>query len=266
MPEPVNEWTVADGITLHLLQDEYPAGVSVMTLVLENRSDLAMSYGGGWNYEKWIDGKWQPLANKENMGWTAEAYYLFDHSKATFKVSTAALKEKLTPGLYRVTSCFSLFTAKDDYNLHRGGEGFVEHPPYQLEFLVSSNAASEAKVKDNWLDKRNLPEIEDWEWYAPTVPITMYTNFSKTVWGGKQLSDGIMVLCWKERSVNESLSMDDRFKLDVFDRKTGEFFNVIKDPVVLPEGDITETDNGFSVTTETGRAEICFENGDWVVK
>jgi len=67
---PNNTWTVAEGITLKLLQDSYPPNTNTMTLVLENRSDSIMSYGKGWYFEKFKHGKWRRLKIMQQNAFT----------------------------------------------------------------------------------------------------------------------------------------------------------------------------------------------------
>ena len=47
LPEPVTEWTVTDGITIRLMNKEFPVGVEQMTIIMENRTDQVMLYGNG---------------------------------------------------------------------------------------------------------------------------------------------------------------------------------------------------------------------------
>ena len=44
-PEMVTVWSGWPGVTLSLLQENYPVGVQEITLVLDNRSEMEFDYG-----------------------------------------------------------------------------------------------------------------------------------------------------------------------------------------------------------------------------
>ena len=102
-PDPVSAWTIAEGITASLLQDAYPAGTKTLTMVLENRTDLELTYGEALAFHKYVDGQWQD-ATREDAAWHDIARILQPHSTGTFSISTGALAQPLDEGLYRITS------------------------------------------------------------------------------------------------------------------------------------------------------------------
>lgn len=139
---PLNEWTVTDGITLHLLQDAYPVGVKSMTLILENSSEKVMLYGEGWYFEKKTGDTWIEAKLKDDIAFHQLGYTLEAHDRKTMIILTSILEETLSPGLYRVTGMGPLSVADNPEELHAGGEK-TDFPPYQLEFTVTYGAADE---------------------------------------------------------------------------------------------------------------------------
>lgn len=129
-PDPVSVWTIAEGITASLLQDAYPAGTKTLTMVLENRTDLELTYGEALAFHKYVDGQWQD-ATREDAAWHDIARILQPHSTGTFSISTGALAQPLDEGLYRITS----------------EEMWIEPdktvPGFQVEFRVASGAQPE---------------------------------------------------------------------------------------------------------------------------
>lgn len=264
LPQPVNEWLVEDGITMHLLQDEYPVGTKTMTVVIENRSDRSMLYGEELRYEKWVDGNWTKVEEKGGTAFHLIGYTSFDHSRSTFTISTNILKEPLSEGLYRVIGC-DLLTAPDDENLTYKGNGAEERQPYQLEFYIKRDAHAEDKQADPWPNKLKLPDKEDWEWYAPYVPTILYENHYKVIWFGAENEAGVEALCWTEGDYRTAtLDAEGRLKLDIFDRKTGEIFNVITEAIVKPGDNTLIADEDFIVETDQGLLRIICSNGTWI--
>ncbi len=259
LPAPVNEWTVLEGITLHLTQDEYPVGVENLTVVMENRSDQLLTYGNGWTYEKWKDGEWVSLKNSENAAFTSEAYVLFDHTRAEFTASTFALEKPLDAGLYRMTGCALYIIVPDDENPDE--EEYIEYPAYQLEFVVSEDAEVEQQ------DDGARPAKEDWEWYTPYACLDLYQQKGYTVWQYiKDAPDGqlLAVLYREDTPENEVLEEGALLMLDLFDRTTGEAYTVFGRPSVTTGG-VTASDGGFDAATADGNYYVGRSDGEWVV-
>lgn len=262
----MNEWTVSEGITMRLLQDGYPEGVEHMTIVMENRSGTMMSYGQGWTYEKYVNGEWVSLKNREDAAFTSEGYMLFDHSRATFAASTFALAEPLTAGLYRMTGS-TVFMIETDPEAP-DEERYVKMPAYELEFTVSAGAAPEPEETPAGSGANGLRNKEDWEWYTSGDCISLYESRGYTVWecmtGGDDSS--LLAALYRENTPeNEILAENATLMLDVFDRTTGETYTALGKPAVycgtvaaLPEG-------GFTFDTVNGKYSLTREGGEWTV-
>lgn len=247
--EPVNKWTVTDGITLYLEQDEYPVGIEKMSLVLENRSDNVMLYGQGWSFEKYEENEWKILASKENYGFTMEGYTLYDNDKMIFPIYTTYLKDKLDEGLYRVTGC-SLRVASDDRNLSYGMD-YVDYPEYQLEFIVSKDAPEPVKIEEANLHGWDLPIKEDWQWYTPWECENMYERVGMSMQRIVQGKNGLIAILYHDgSSESKSQSIGDKLMLDLFDRKTGKHFKVFDSPTVETQWVTADETSGIRIHTE----------------
>ena len=253
---PNNLWTVTDGITLRLSQDSYLPGTTVMTLILENHSDSVMSYGQGWHFEKYINGKWCELKYKDNYGFTMEGYTLNEYDKQTFYVSAGILSEPLGIGLYRVTGC-ELRVAANDENLSYGGD-FVHYPPYQLEFTISETAAEEPERKQP--EALQIREKEDWQWYTAWDIYATYKNAGMTDWATVKGTNGLVAVLYRENTPeNEILNIGDKLMLDIFDRKTGKRHEVFAE-LKVEYNNVSIYQDGFKV--DCGDLYYCFINND----
>lgn len=253
LPAPAESYEVCEGITLRLAQREYPVGVQSLTMLMENRGDSVMLYGNGWSFERWQDGGWQPLENRENAAWTAEGYTLMERSMASFNISTFALKEPLKEGLYRATGC-ALRVAEDDGNLSYGGE-YTEYPPYRLEFLVKEGACPEPPPAEDGEEPGGLPHKEDWEWHTPWELLSHYEGRGRCVWQYMQEDSGLMAMLWREGSVSDGLNAGDKLGLAIGDRATGRIWEVLPRYTLEQDG-IRAVEGGFAFDTERGEVYI----------
>ncbi len=270
LPEPVNEWTVTEGITLRLMNSEFPEGVERMTLIMENRTDQMMLYGNGWSFERYEGGEWAPLPNREDVAWTMEGYTLFDHKQDIFNVSTFALQEPLTEGLYRVTGC-TLRVAGDDENLSAGGS-YTDYPAYQLEFAVRKDALPDRGWPEVTPAPGTLREKKDWEWYTPWEGLNLLENRGESVWQLVGDESSLTALLHRPNTTeNEYFNEGDLLALQLFDRRTGELFPVC-DPttkemlLVEPDNVTPETGGGFHIEAEDGAYYAGKRNGEWVLE
>lgn len=250
-PEPGNTWTVTDGITLRLMNSEFPEGVERMTLIMENRTDQVMLYGNGWSFERYEEGEWVPLPNREDAAWTMEGYTLYEHKRDVFHVPTSAIQETLTEGFYRVTGC-TLRVAADDDNLNYGGD-YTDYPAYQLEFAVTKDALPDRGWPETSPAPGTLREKEDWEWYTPWDGLRLMENRGQTVWQFTQ-SDGedglVALLCRPNAPEYEYLNEGDLLSLYLFDRKTGELYAAVEELAVEQDSVLPGEQGGFFVEIE----------------
>jgi len=260
LPEPVNHWTVCDGITLHLQQDAYPEGTETMTLLLENRSDRVMLYGEGWSFSRWENGEWNPRPTRENAAFNAIGYQLYGHSRGELTLSTFLLKDPLTEGLYRITGC-TLRVANDGENLGYGGE-YTEYPAYEVQFSVTADAQAEPPRAQTQPDQ--LPPKEDWEWYTPWAPLSVCEAQGYSVWQYVQDEQGLMALLLRENTPeNEMLKQGDLLQLRLFDRKTGDFFVCFDTPAVKTDRVFALDEGGFSIFAAEGQFQAGRNGSEW---
>ena len=239
-------YTVTDGIALSLEYDNYPENVQSMKMILENRTDNVMLYGKGWSFEKYVhnpDGEdtWEKVETKGDTAFTAEAYTLYEYDKQTFTIPTSFLKKGLSEGLYRVTGC-SLTVTEDEENLIFGGQ-YTDYPPYVLEFSVSKNSTSPVNYEDV-KGGPALPKKEDWQWYTVWNAVQLYRQNGMMVWQVVKDDTGLVALLYREDTPeNEYLNKGDVLKIDIFDRKTGEFYKVFDEPYAETDS-VTPLENG----------------------
>ncbi len=254
-----SEWEVVDGITIRLLQDDYPEGTERMTLVMENRSDRVMLYGNGWSFERYEDGEWKPLPNREDAGFTMEGYTLYEYRKDTFHVSAFALAEPLTEGTYRVTGC-TLRVA-----VHYGGV-YEALPAYRLEFTVSKDAPPEPEQPEETAPPGGLAPKESWEWYTAWEGLALFEGQGRHVWEIQADGHGLAAfLCRPGGPDGDVLNEGDLLTLHLFDRKTGEICTVFDVPTVEIGAVTPLPDGGFSVSAPEGEYTLKKDDGEWSV-
>lgn len=129
-PEPEPVWTAAEGVTFSLLRDTCPANTARLTLIVDNRSGGELSWGTYESYEKYVDGRWEPIPYPEDTGFRDLAFVLEPNAVRTVPLTGLALLPPLEEGLYRVTG--SAVTA---------GEEAL--PPWQVSFRVAAEAPPE---------------------------------------------------------------------------------------------------------------------------
>lgn len=262
---PRDLWTVTDGITLRLMQDSHPPGTAYMTVVLENHTDSAMIYGQSWTFEKYKNGAWQKLKTIENYGFTDLAYTLYEHDKNTIKIGTWFLKKPLNAGLYRITGC-SLRVAPSGKKLSYAWN-YEEYPPYQLEFTVSKTAPAEpVDTAEDQLAPWRLPEIEHWQWYTPWDCWNLYENAGMQVYQCSQAENGLMAVAHRTEAIRD-INIGDLLLLDLFDRKTGQRYEVFSEPTLEypTEDKLVPYEGGFKITL--GDAHYyCFVNEGGLVE
>ena len=131
-PEPETIWTIREGMTLFLLQSEYPIGVEKLTLVLDNSSELELDYGIHFSVQKYRDGGWQEEDFPEALFFADMLYTLPAKSVATMELNIGLLGRPLDEGLYRVVG-----------ERVWVGEDRQESPAWHVDFRVTADAQPE---------------------------------------------------------------------------------------------------------------------------
>jgi len=248
LPEPNNLWTIKDGVTARLMQDSYRVGTTEMTVILENRTDDIFFYGNGWSFSKYIDGKWCRL--DENGGGDNDLILnlLVDHYSATIHVTTWHLKEPLDSGLYCLNGASYFEVRGLDENFEYKYDR-VKYPPYQLEFIVSETAAPEptSESKKEPDQPWQLPEIEDWQWYTQADCIMMYyIDVGLMVRQVVRGDNGLFAALYQESPYVQKFFSENKYFLDIIDRKTGKRYEVLTQPAVGLDK-VTPYKHGFKV-------------------
>lgn len=103
-PEPETVWEVPGKAKVSLLQSEYPAGSEKMTVVFENTGAVELGYGLEFSCEKFVNGQWSKVEFADGIAFAEILCIVEPHSVRTEELNwSAALREPLTEGLYRVT-------------------------------------------------------------------------------------------------------------------------------------------------------------------
>ena len=232
-----SSYNISDGITAYLEFDNYPKDVKNLKVYLENKSDNIMLYGNGWSFEKYTDGKWESLETKENYGFTAEGYMLYEYDKNEVIIPLSHLKKSLSEGLYRVTgSNISIGKNNEDISSYKDVSGYV------LEFKIEKNSSSPpySEISEDTTK-------EDWQYYTPYDVEKIYTDNGLSVWRYINSGSRYIALLYRENTPeNEYLNEGDKLLLDIFDRKTGEIYTVYSNPEVLINS-VTAENNGFNI-------------------
>lgn len=153
-PEPETVWTLPEGITLSLLQSDYPVGVEKLTLILDNSTDLTVGYGEDFFIQKYIDDEWQEIAFQEDIIFSADLYMVQPHSVRTMPYHTVRLTRSLDEGLYRITGG-SLWIGEHLW----AGEERAESPAWHIDFRVTADAQPEPDYA-LYISSQPIPTVE----------------------------------------------------------------------------------------------------------
>lgn len=147
-PEPETLWTSPEGVTVSLLQDAYPPGTETLTLLLENQSGLELDCAVGASYEKYLDGRWEPLPAGKAMFMpdVLERVQARSLTALALSVGRPQLAEPLSEGLYRVTG----------NGLWLGGEMVKD---WRVDFRVTADAQPEPDYAV-YVSRRPIPAME----------------------------------------------------------------------------------------------------------
>ena len=147
-PEPETVWTLSEGITLSLLQTEYPVGVEKLTLVLDNPTELELDYGLHFSVQKYRDGGWQEEDFPESLFFADMLCALPAQSVATMDLPVGLLGRPLDEGLYRITGS-SLWI----------GDEHAESPAWHIDFRVTADARPEPDYA-LYISSQPIPMVE----------------------------------------------------------------------------------------------------------
>ena len=146
-PEPETVWTIREGMTLFLLQTEYPIGVEKLTLVLDNSTELELDYGIHFSVQKYRDGGWQEEDFPETLFFADMLYTLPAKSVATMELNIGLLGRPLDEGLYRVVG-----------GPVWAGEDRQESPAWHVDFRVAADAQPEPDYAV-YISGQNIPAV-----------------------------------------------------------------------------------------------------------
>jgi len=207
---PQSTWTVTDGITYKLMQDSFPPDVEEITVIMENRSDMVMRYGGGYFFERYWGGMWHMVDRlNHDLAFFDLGYSLAEYSRDTFTIQLTSAPLPLTGGLYRVTGLNDLELAPGNRDI-REIEDFEEYPPWQLEFRISRGADDAPEDE---------PGKRDWEWYmvGDVYDSDLVKKISLFVTG----ENGLVAVLIEDGVPGSADTAGNRYTMEIFDRKTG---------------------------------------------
>ena len=131
-PEMVTVWSGWPGVTLSLLQENYPVGVQEITLVLDNRSEMEFDYGEHFSCQKFVDGAWQPVEFQDKVFFHDIAWILEADSVRKLRLNMGCLEQPLDEGFYRLTG-----------EIIYRADSMAELEAWQLDFRVKAEAQPE---------------------------------------------------------------------------------------------------------------------------
>lgn len=115
----VDENKSLNNITMQVEQDTIsPKG---LTIILTNKTDEEVTYGGYYLLEKKQDGKWYelpPILKEGEYGFTAIAYIIEAQSQAEMQVDWKELYGKLGSGDYRIVKDMLVGIEEDTYETY----------------------------------------------------------------------------------------------------------------------------------------------------
>ena len=147
-PEMVTVWSGWPGVTLSLLQENYPVGVQEITLVLDNRSEMEFDYGEHFSCQKFVDGAWQPVEFQDKVFFHDIAWILEADSVRKLRLNMGCLEQPLDEGFYRLTG-----------EIIYRADSMAELEAWQLDFRVKAEAQPEPDYA-MYISKKPVPTVE----------------------------------------------------------------------------------------------------------
>lgn len=147
-PEPVTVWSGWPGVTLSLLQENYPVGVQKLTLVLDNRSEMEFFYGEHFSCQKFADDAWQPVEFQDKMFFHDIAWVLEADSVRKLRLDVDSLERPLEEGLYRLAG-----------EIVYQADTMKKAEPWQLDFRVTAEAQPEPDYA-LYISKEPIPTVD----------------------------------------------------------------------------------------------------------
>ena len=93
-----------DGISIQTEKKQYTISVDEIKVIFHNASDDKVEYGNVFYLEKKVNEKWLNLKFKENISFSLPAYNLPSFEKKSNTYSLEVLRDKLSPGEYRLVT------------------------------------------------------------------------------------------------------------------------------------------------------------------
>ena len=147
-PEMVTVWSGWPGVTLSLLQENYPVGVQEITLVLDNRSEMEFDYGEHFSCQKFVDGAWQPVEFQDKVFFHDIAWILEADSVRKLRLNMGCLEQPLDEGFYRLTG-----------EIIYRADSMAELEAWQLDFRVKAEAQPEPDYA-MYISKKPVPTVD----------------------------------------------------------------------------------------------------------
>ncbi len=95
-----------EGITIKTEKTQYPFSADEIIIIMENNNNSSFNYGLLPSIEKNIGGKWDKISYKKDLAVNAIEPGINSNSEKKESFSLSILKEKLSPGKYRITLTF----------------------------------------------------------------------------------------------------------------------------------------------------------------
>ena len=164
----------------------------------------------------------------------------------------------LASGLYRVVSAGMEVSPDYKYSVYGDRSSVVKYPGFMLKFLITETAGPEpVDLPTGWpAENSDLPEAGDWLWYQAGHVRLAYENAGMAIKGGVFGKNGFVAVCCSGKN---EYGAEGLYKLEIFDRKTGERYAVFSEPAV-EIGDVAPYEDGFIIKTDG--SYYCFINGD----
>lgn len=162
----VTVWSGWPGVTLSLLQENYPVGVQEITLVLDNRSEMEFDYGEHFSCQKFVDGAWQPVEFQDKVFFHDIAWILEADSVRKLRLNMGCLEQPLDEGFYRLTG-----------EIIYRADSMAELEAWQLDFRVKAEAQPEPDYA-MYISKKPVPTV-DGCLVTDRLPVYLINNTGK---------------------------------------------------------------------------------------
>ena len=244
----MSSFTTSSGVTICLESSILSPEAECINVVYENPTDTTHMYGTHFFVDRSLgNDEWTRVEFEENLAFLDIGLRLEDHDIKRQSFTLSHFQEPLTKGLYRLN--IPAFGADLEFEIRADGA-----LPEALPFLPQ---------QESTMDMTDPPSLEkDWQWYRMWDFIRYFNDRDESITHFVPGEDGLVALSYLE-SKETVLDQNTKTLLRIVDRKTGHWYDAVKEPSVTYNS-VKKSGSGFSCVIN-GKTFLIRLMGDHII-